>query len=499
MFGMDLTAENFNKLQAKNTRLEVENRFLKLKLQAVLSKLFGKSSEKISPDQLALEFGVDSVDPETPEAEAEVEEVSAPRKKRKHKPLSERIPENLPVEEVVIEPAAVLANPEAFRRIGEEVTEELDVVPTKFFKRRTIRPKYVHKADRSLPPVVAPAPKRIIENSYASVGLLTSIVLAKYADHLPLYRQSQINKTRFGVDISRQTMADWMYRLAQMLAMIYEAMREEIRTESYLQIDETPVRYQNPGSGKCGQGYLWPYHAPGKAVFFEWHTGRASECLDQTLKGFKGIVQSDGYSAYGAYKKRHPEAQIQYAACWAHARRKFHEARNESPFAAQTLLEIQALYKIEDHLRKNPKLDRRAIRQEKSLPILQRIGFELQAEQAAHLPKSQTGKAINYTLSLWKKLLIYTEHAHVEIDNNLVENAIRPTAIGKKNWLFFGSADAGRTSAIHYTLLETCRKLGLNPDEYLRDILPRLPHMTNRTAKDYTPAAWKASRDTKQG
>lgn len=490
---MDLTAENFNQLQAKNARLEVENRFLKLKLRAVLGKLFGSSSEKIPPDQLALEFGVGSVAPGTPESEAEVEEVSPPRKKRGRKPLSERIPEDLPVEEVVIEPEEVLADPEAFKRIGEEVTEELDVVPTKFFKRRTVRPKYARKADRSLPPVVAHAPKRIIENSYASAGLLTSIVLAKYADHLPLYRQSRINKTRHGVDISRQTMSDWMFRLAQMLAMIYEAMREEIRAGTYLQIDETPVRYQNPGSGKCGQGYLWPYHAPGKAVFFEWHTGRGSGCLDQTLKDFKGIVQSDGYSAYGAFKKRHPAAEIKYAACWAHARRKFHEARNESPLAARILLEIQGLYQIESELRDNPKHDRRTLRQEKSIPILQRIGLQLQAEQAAHLPKSQTGKAIDYTLKLWDKLLTYTEHAQVEIDNNLVENAIRPTAIGKKNWLFFGSAEAGRTSAIHYTLLETCRKLGLNPEEYLRDILPRLPHMTNRTAKDYTPAAWKAS------
>ena len=320
-------------------------------------------------------------------------------------------------------------------------------------------------------------------------------MLGKYADHLPLYRQSQINKTRRGIDISRQTMADWMFRLAQMLAMIYESMRAEIRAGNYLQIDETPVRYQNPGSGKCGQGYLWPYHAPGKAVFFEWHTGRASECLDKTLSGFQGIVQSDGYTAYGAYKKRHPGAEIEYAACWAHARRKFHDARNESPLAAKTLLEIQGLYKIEGELRENTKLDRHAVRQEKSIPILQRIRLQLQAEQSAHLPKSQTGKAIAYTLNLWDKLLVYTEHAHVEIDNNLVENAIRPTAIGKKNWLFFGSAEAGRTSAIHYTLLETCRKLGINPEEYLRDILPRLPQMTNHTAKDYTPAAWKAALD----
>ncbi|MEA2068832.1 MAG: IS66 family transposase [Verrucomicrobiota bacterium] len=496
---MDFTEENFKQLRAQMVRLEVENRYLKQQLQAVLGKLFGSSSEKISPDQLALAFGVDSVEPESPEAEAEVEEVTATRKPRKLKLRSERLPDDLPVEEVIIEPEEVLADPEAFKRIGEEVVEELDVVPVKFFKRRIIRPKYVRIQDRAQPPVVAPAPKRIIDNSYASAGLLASIVLSKYCDHLPLYRQAQIFKSRFGVDISRQTMGDWMYRLAQMLAMIYEAVRDEIRTEHYLQIDETPVFYQNPGNGKCSQGYLWSYHAPGKAVFFEWHTGRASECLDKTLKGFRGVVQSDGYSAYGAYLKRHPKAEIELAACWAHARRKFHEAQNESPFAARMLQEIQELYKIEANLRADLKKNRRTVRQEESVPILQRIGLQLQADQSKHLPKSQTGKAIRYALKLWDKLLVYTEHAEMEIDNNLVENAIRPTAIGKKNWLFFGSAGAGKTSAIYYTLLETCRKLGINPSDYLRDILHQLPVMTNQTAKDYTPAQWKVARELEQG
>jgi transposase len=496
---MDFTRGNFELQTARIKRQELEIRYLNQKLQAALGKLFGSSSEKISPDQLALMFGEDSVVPESPEAEAEVEEVVTPRKKRNLKPRSERLPDDLPIEEVVIEPEEVLAEPEAFKRIGEEVLEELDVVPTHFFKRRIIRPKYVRIDDRAHPPVVAPAPKRIIDNSYASAGLLVSIVLAKYCDHLPLYRQAQIFKSRFGVDISRQTMGDWMYRLAQMLAMIYEAIRAEIRTESYLQIDETPVHYQNPGNGKCSQGYLWPYHAPGKAVFFEWHTGRASTCLDKTLKGFVGVVQSDGYTAYGSYLKRHPEADVDLAACWAHARRKFHEAQNESPFAARMLHEIQELYKIEAALRDDPTKDRRAVRQKESLPILHRIGLQLQADQAKHRPKSQTGKAIDYTLRLWNKLLVYTEHAEVEIDNNLVENAIRPTAIGKKNWLFFGSADAGKTSAIFYTLIETCRKLDLNPDEYLRDVASQLPQMTNQTAKTYTPAAWKATRPAQQG
>lgn len=499
MCGMDFTEENFKKLQVEKNRLEVEIQYLELKLRAALGKLFGSSSEKISPDQLALAFGVDSVAPESPEAEAEVEEVAASRKKRKLKPRAERLPADLPVEEVVIEPEEVQKDPGSFKRIGEEVVEELDVVPAKFFKRRIIRPKYAHITDRTQPPVIAPAPKRIIENSYASAGLLTNIVLSKYCDHLPLYRQGQIFKTRYGVDISRQTMGDWMYRLSQMLSLIYEAIRNEIRAENYLQIDETPVLYQNPGNGKCSQGYLWPYHAPGKAVFFEWHTGRGSECLDKTLKGFSGIVQSDGYGAYGAYTKRHPKATVELAACWAHARRKFHEARNESPFAARMLLEIQELYKIESQLRDDPEQDRRIVRQEKSVPILQRIELQLEAEQPKHLPKSQTGKAINYTRGLWNKLLVYTDHAEVEIDNNLVENAIRPTAIGKKNWLFFGSAGAGKTSAIYYTLIETCRKLGLNPDEYLREVLHKLPLMTNQTAKNFTPSSWKRTRSSAQG
>ena len=260
-----------------------------------------------------------------------------------------------------------------------------------------------------------------------------------------------------------------------------------------------PGSRPTPGNGNGSQGYLWPYHAPGTAVFFEWHTGRASEGLDQTLKGVKGIIQSDGYSAYGSYLKRHPNAEVKRAACWAHARRTFHEARNESPFAARMLLEIQELYTIEADLRENPTLDRRALRQEKSRPILQRIGLHLQVDPSRHLPKSQTGKAIHYTLSLCNKRLLYTEHAEVEIANNLVENAIRPTAIGKKNGFFFGSAGAGKTSAIYYTRLETCRKLAINPDEYLRDALRQLPQMTNQTAKHFTPAAWKATRDASGG
>ena len=284
--------------------------------------------------------------------------------------------------------------------------------------------------------------------------------------------------------------------------MIYEALREEIRTSGYVQADETPVSYQDPGKGKCGQGYLWTYRAQDRGVLFEWFASRAADCLSAMLSTYRGQLQTDGYLVYDTFfNKGENQAlreRIELAACWAHVRRKFFDAREESSLAARMLGEIQQLYRIEAELREQgaSTWQRHASRQEKSLPILNRIEQDLRAAHDRHLPQSLTAKAITYTLKLWERLLVYTRHGHMEIDNNLVENAIRPTAVGKKNWLFFGSAEAGQNSAIIYSLLESCRMLDINPQEYLRDILPRLPTMTNHTAHLYTPAKWKAARTT---
>jgi hypothetical protein len=276
-------------------------------------------------------------------------------------------------------------------------------------------------------------------------------------------------------------MGDWMYRLAQMLAMIYEAIRDEIRTESYLQIDETPVHYQNPGNGKCSQGYLWPYHAPGKAVFFEWHTSRASTCLDKTLKDFKGIVQSDGYSAYGAFKKRHPHAEIKYAACWAHARRKFSDAvkaqgKNRKPGKAQHgLALIQKLYRVEKQAKQLTPLERFDYRQQHATPILERLRRWLDDSLPQVLPGSAAGKALNYLHNEWDKLTCYLDDGRLEIDNNLAENAIRPFVVGRKNWLFSTSVAGVNASANLYSLIETSKANGLEPYAYLRYLFAELP------------------------
>ena len=339
-------------------------------------------------------------------------------------------------------------------------------------------------------------------------GLVTDIAVKKYVDHLPLYRQEQILKTRYGIEISRKTMCDWIDQMAWWLKPIYQHIGADLRRGPYLQIDETPVRYCQAEGGGSGQGYLWVYHRPGAGVLYEWHTGRGADCLEEMLEEFGGTVQTDGYGAYDSYVKKRrlqiaegeDKPPIVPAACWAHARRRFHEALAECPTQAGWVMrQIQHLYRIEAELREagaGPAL-RAAVRASQSLMVLRRIEKALRLKLTAHRPTSQMGKAIGYTLSLWEPLLVYVNDGRIEIDNNLVENAIRPTAIGKKNYLFFGHPEAGERSAILYTLLENCRREGINPQEYLQDVLAR--RITTPLSKigELTPANWAATRRAK--
>jgi transposase len=476
-------------LRDENQALRAENQLLQRKVQFLIHRLFGRTSEKLDPNQLELLLGDASVTPPD-EDPPEPPTPPRPRAPRDRKP---RLPADLPTEEIVIDPEAVKQNPTAYQCIGEEVTEELDVTPSRYFRRRTIRRKYTSKTNRALPPVVAPLPPRLVEGGYASPGLVTDILLKKYVDHLPLFRQEQILRTRHGIELSRQTMCDWVRIAADWLKPVYNHIREELRQGGYLQIDETPVRYCQEDGGGSSQGYFWVYHHPGKEVLFEWHTSRAAACLDGMLQNFRGIVQCDGYGAYASYAKNHDA--IQLSCCWAHARRKFHEARHECPAQAGWFLrQIGLLYQIESELRgQGPQL-RQAVRSAQSAMVLVRIEKMLRLKLNQHRPTSGMGSAIAYTLSLWPHLLRYRDDGRLEIDNNLVENAIRPTAIGKKNWLFIGHPDAGERSAIIYTLLENCKRLGINPRDYLLDVLTRLPAMTNHQTYTLTPRNWLAAR-----
>ena len=465
-----------------------------------MKKLFGRSSEKLTPDQMELAFEElremqDALD----EAEEKLDELAGEKESRrgKRKPLKERIPEDLPTERVIIIPDEVKARPENYRKIGEETVEELDVTPMQYFRRIIVREKYVKVDDRAAAPIIAPAPKRLIPNSYASAGLILNIILSKYCDHQPLYRQEMTLKYRHGIEISRKTMGGWMYLIADWLTLIYEALRNEIRQSGYMQIDETFIKYQDPQKDYCPNGYLWGYNSPGVGVFFEWFPSRASECLDPMLEGYEGYMQTDGYGAYPSWLNHPKHGQektvIIHTACWAHARRKFVEAP-ESSNARKIVKLIAKLYQVETQLREHPELDRSAYRQQHAAPVLDKIKTILDKEQLRQLPQSNFGKAIRYALERWEALNLYLKHSRLHIDNNGIENAIRPTAIGKKNFLFFGSPNSGQTSAVIYSLVETCRKLGINPAEYLKEVLDALPTMQQSEVADWTPARWSPAQ-----
>ena len=327
--------------------------------------------------------------------------------------------------------------------------------------------------------------------------------MGKYCDHLPLYRQEQIYEHRHGVHLARQTLARWVGLAADWLKPIYEHIRTGVMAGGYVQVDETPINYLEPGHGRARQGYLWTGSRPGGDVFYRWETSRAAACLEKIVPvNFQGTLQCDGYAAYRAFANRRGGA-IELAGCWAHVRRKFYEALEQSPRTAGWLVrQIQHLYRVEASLREHragPRL-RQALRASQSRPLVERIERALLKLKASgrYLPQSLLGQAMDYALGQWSTLTVYLEDGRVEIDNNLVENAIRPTAIGKKNWLFVGDTSAGERSAIIYTLIESCRRRGLDPYAYLREVLTRLPNMTNHQIPEVTPQTWAKTRQPVQ-
>lgn len=489
---------------AENAKLREENRLLRQKLDHLIRQIYGSKSEKLDPGQLDLFEGLDlegkheaSGDQSAAEALTPTETPSRHKSAKERKP---RLPENLPVEEVVVEPAPVKACPEAWRRIGEEVSEELDYEPGRFLRRRIVRPKYVRVADRESAPIVAPLPEKLLERGLLAPGLLAHIAISKYGDHLPLYRQEQIYSQRYGVDLSRQTMANGVALVAEWLRPVVDAMSAEQFSGGYMQLDETPVRYLVPGAGKAPQGYLWTCHRPGGDTVYHWHPGRGHDCLEKIVPhDFHGTIQCDAYSAYRAFVGK--REGIGLAGCWAHARRKFHEAhlQGEAPVrVAWILRQIGHLYAIERELRASragPRL-REAVRASRSRPIVERLRrtFVHLQTQRFHLPKSLMGTAMAYALGQWPMLEAFLSDGRIEIDNNLCENAIRPTAVGKKNWMFIGAEEAGWRSAVIYSIITSCRSRGIDPYEYLRDVLTRLPSMTNQQIAEITPAAWAAAK-----
>lgn len=442
------------------------------------------------------------------EAQAKLVQYERREKAREKRPVPAETFAHLPVAETVeILPDEVKAEPGAYERIGEEKTFEVDVVPPKLFKREIVRPKFRRRDDRGLPPVIAPAPARPVTGGYASAGLLAWIALGKYVDHLPLYRMEQMS-ARWGATIPRNTMSDWIRITADWLEPIYKRMRQRCLESGYIQVDETPVRFVDPDEkgGKTEQGYLWVMRDPEGDVVFDWKLSRKHDHLtDLVGPGYVGVLQSDGYEAYAAYCKN-SEGRAIRAGCWAHARRKFFEARDENLEKADAFLaHIGKLYAHErawDGKDADGKPvtapvtpeQRLAGRAENFPPIFGELETLAKTTLAEVRPKSALGLACSYLLGQWTALVEHANHGRTRLDNNLVENAIRPTAVGKKNFLFIGHPDAGQRTAIIYSVVVSCQRRGVDPHLYLRDVLTRIPAMTNRDNLDaLLPSAWKAA------
>jgi transposase len=469
-----------------------ENALLRQKVDLLVKRVFGSSSEQLDRHQLELLM---QLPPSSP-----VVAVPPPKERPQgqRKERVQRLPDNLPVVEEVIDPEPVKATPEQFRCIGQEVSEQLDYEPGRFLRRRLIRRKYVQRTNPDFAPLIAALPERLLDRSLPAPGLLAHILVSKYCDHLPLYRQEQIYRQRHGIHLPRQSLTRWVELAARWLKPIYEHIRTGVMGGGYVQVDETPVDYLEPGHGQTRQGYLWTCHQPGGDVFYRWETSRAAACLENIIPvDFQGKVQCDGYAAYRAFAGR--RNGIELAGCWAHVRRKFHEALAQSPQTAGWLLrQIQHLYRIEAELREQragPRL-RQAVRAAESQFTVRRLerAFIRLKSSGRYLPQSLLGLALDYDLGQWTTLTVYLADGRVEVDNNLIENAIRPTTIGKKNWLFIGEAGAGQRSAVIYTIIESCKRRGLEPYAYLKDVLTRLPNMTNHQTHGVTPAAWIKSR-----
>lgn len=475
-----------------NVRLNQENQLLRQKLEYYIRYHFGgQRNEGLDKHQLELLLqGLPKV-MALPTPQPKPVPQRAPGKSHPvRRVLSE---DQLETQEIVIEPEEVKAQPEGWTKISEERTTQLEWVAPRIIRRVTIRPRYVKQERFAL----APLPPQPIEQSMASASLLAHILVDKYEYHLPLYRQEKIFAQQFGVELSRKTMGSWVEQAAELLKPVYRAIRQDLLAGSYLQADETPIRYLDPDlKGKSQQGYLWIYSRPGGDVLFEWRTDRTREGPEKFLQPFCGKLQTDGYAAYESLAGAR-RGELVLIGCWAHVRRGFHEALSENKLAAWFVRQMGLLYGVEKELRQRkagPQL-RAAVRVWQSRPILERLHQAMERVRRRSLPQGALGQALDYALKRWEALTRFVEDGRLEIDNNWIENAIRPSAVGKKNWLFIGHPAAGERSAVIYSLLGSCHRHRINPFDYLKDLLTRLPAAKITEIRNFTPAAWaKAHR-----
>ncbi|EDP94194.1 IS66 family transposase [Kordia algicida OT-1] len=459
---------------------------LKRELAELKRLIFGSKSERFVPNTDALQLGL-FTEASKVTNESEQTQISYHRSKTKKHPVRLPLASHLPRVEEIIEPKNIV---DGSIKIGEEITEILEYKPSKVYVRRIIRPKYALPNQAGI--AIAALPSLILPKSNVGAGLLAHICVSKFVDHTPFYRQIQILK-REGVVVAMSSMTGWFSKGVIQLGVLYEVLQKLILQSQYLQADESPIKVQdNHKKGSLHTGYHWVFHAPVDGlVLFKYDSSRSAKVPKDFLQQFSGTLQTDGYKAYQNLSTKHP---IKLLACMAHARRYFEKALdNDKSRASYAMEQIQQLYAIERKI-KERSLNTQTIKRYRELyakPILKKLHVWMQQEYPKVLPKSAIGKAFAYSLNLWDKLSAYTQDGKYLINNNLIENAIRPLALGRKNYLFAGSHKAAQNAAMMYSFFATCKINDVNPYKWLHDVFERLPEHKANKLEELLPQNWK--------
>jgi len=473
---------------------------LKLQIAKLRRMTFGRSSEKAAAEIEQLELALDALEADRAERESEREPSAArARTGEKRKPVRKPLPAHLPRETVVHEgPCACPKCGGTLTKLGEDVTEILEV-ERRFKVIAHVRPKMSCRTCEAI--TQPPLPSQPIARGIAGPGLLAHVLIGKYCDHLPLYRQSEIF-ARDGIDLDRSTLAGWVGQCAGLMRPLIDALAKNVMASSVLHGDDTVVPVLDPGRGKTKEGRLWAYvrderpfsgPAPPAAIYF-YSPDRKGEHPQTHLKSFTGILHADGYAGFN---RLFETGRITQAACWAHARRKFFDVFEaiKSPIAEEALTRIRALYAIEEEINAKPPSERKARRQAESKPLTEALKTWAEETSPKLSGKSDLAKAFRYMLTRWASLTRFLDDARLAIDNNAAERAMRGCALGRKNYLFAGSDKGGERAAAIYSLIETAKLNGLNAEEYLRDLLARIAdHPVNRVA-ELLPWNWAAHKN----